>query len=292
MDEINSSTLVGYTRWDYMDGDALVCSSLGPADYGGLCIFNQYVTGAVFLIQCVWVLWVRRLLGQHAMRVAPGKTSPMPQPNDTNRHISLLAIALFSAGLEHLVGGTTTRYSSSTFEGLFSDFMYAIFSATVLYHQLLQLRTAENFVSLVQDFGTPVNKNGWVSRVINFAQSYGALPLMCSLWLCMAVGVISRASYHSAAVIAMVTTSARTVLHTISYRVRALSHVNEMQQKAHGDREAKLRRRGILSVKLGYVFVSLVQCLVCDLSVVTRSTVSVYVSFVCVSGQATSLMRR
>jgi hypothetical protein len=258
MDKINSSTLVAYTHWDYMDGDALVCSSFGPSYYRGICIFNQYITGVIFLIQGVWILWVRRMLGQHAMRVAPDKRLTSPQPRAKYRHITLLAIALFCDGLEHLVGGTTTRYSSSTFEVRFSDFTYAIFSASVMYHQLIQLRMAENFRRLVQDLGTPINKNGWASNAVDFTQSYGALPLMCSLWLCLAVDVISRSSYHSTAVIVMVSVGARTVFHTISYRIRTLSRVNEMQQNAHGDLETKLRRRGILLGKVRTVALELV----------------------------------
>jgi hypothetical protein len=249
--DTNTSSIAEYTYWDAMEGDALVCSPFGQSDYRGLCFFYRYVIGVVLLTQGVWVLRVIKILERHRHRVVPDKFSASLNHSRTRyHHLYLLAITLFSDGLEHLIGGAGTVYSSSTVLGLTSDFMFAIFCATVMYHHLLQRRLAENFRKLVQCPGARLQKQAWTTRALDLAQSFGALPVTCSLWVLLVFGVWSRSDYHSAAVLAITCVGIRTVLHTISARVRTLSRVDELQQKARGGTEAKIRRRGILMGKI------------------------------------------
>lgn len=245
----------------------MVCSPFGPHKYEEMCNFNQYALGVAFAVQGGLFLYNARRLGRLERATVPASkhpTSNMPtaikQKHAGNKaemlHNKRLMYAsgftFVGLGGAHLIGGSGTMYASSTFVGIFCDFVGSATLGCVLYMSFLHLRGAQAFRNLVQ---LPTNSDGVVQKrmriiyVLDVAQGPGAFAITFGVWLLLASGVITRVEYYSIMNILVGGAGIRSMFENIYGRVRTLVRVDELQQNAGGDNEAKRRRRNTLKSK-------------------------------------------
>ena len=167
----------------------------------------------------------------------------------------------------HLIGGYGTVYASSTITGMLSDFFLSAILACVLYHSLLELRGAEAFRRLVE---LPTHSDGVrhkpinVAYFIDIAQGVGVFPITFGLWMLLANGIVNRSEFYSAVYNLMGSAGIRSMVENILHRVRTLTILDELQQKAGGDLEAKLRRRNIVREKARKLIFDMARILIID----------------------------
>jgi type III secretory pathway component EscS len=254
-----------YEYWDYLEGDALVCSALGPPEYQPLCKLNQLFFGLAFLVDGVVNLYnARRLKRLHSI-VIHGNTSQSTSTSHAAspaRHTTTLVyhkvlsrtfgIEQLAYGGAQLIGMGGTLYSPTSAGGRFGDSLMAVTVACVMYVALLQLRGAAAFKRIVQL--TTENRHGRchnvITRLLNISQSVAAFPITFSVWILLASGMITRTVYYSIMYTLICCAGIRSMIENVVERGRTLIRVNHLQQNAGGGIDALHRRRNILKTKL------------------------------------------
>jgi hypothetical protein len=259
-----------YQYWDYLEGDALVCSPLGPPEYNLLCNTNQFIFGISFLVHGALSLYnARRLqrLQETVVDATVGGSSNngmSPGTRPPKRHANLEYFAKLSRtfflqqcsyGASQLVAVCGTLHPPSTTEGLVGDALLSVTIATVMYIALLHLRRAEAFIRIVDlpSSQTSERKRGGrilFTRILNDAQGPGALPITFGVWGLLASGLIGRPAFCSVMYSIICFTGGRSMIENIFERGRTLIRVNDLQQRAGGSVDALHRRRNILKNKL------------------------------------------
>jgi hypothetical protein len=251
-----------YKYWDNMDGDAMVCSPLGPPEYRTMCIFNQYVLGVGFFLEGLSLLYNARRLGQLASGISSSRLPKHSRSEQAlrkkshmlyfNRLTYTFALDFLCLGVMHGVGGGGTIHSSATVDGLLGDLFYAIGLVSVMHHSLVQMRGAEAFRNLVQLPTAAINSKGTMitlRKLLDFVQGVGALPIAIGLWGLLVGGILTRSEFTSGLLTGWCGSGLRHMFENILSRARTLVQVDTLQQKAGGDVNAKRRRRGILLKK-------------------------------------------
>ena len=80
--DTNATTFATYQYWDLMDGDAMVCSSLGPPDYQLVCNLNEYGLGIVFITEALSLLYNARRMERLESTVLLGNKNLSSQSNN------------------------------------------------------------------------------------------------------------------------------------------------------------------------------------------------------------------
>lgn len=180
----------------------------------------------------------------------------------TERDTYALGVEFLCIGLVHLIGGHGTVYAASTIGGRISDFALAATIAMSLYIILIQLRAAEAFRNMVQlpthSSGSMMQIRMRVRYVLDFMQSTGAFPIMFGLWILLPSGVITRSQFYSAIAFIFGGAGIRSAFGNILDRINTLVRVDELQQKAGGNNDAKIRRRKILKKEARYLMLNMV----------------------------------
>jgi hypothetical protein len=261
----NDTRTLVYTYWDMMDGDAMVCSLLGLPELRPLCSYNQYGLGVICLMFSLWFFYnARRLHGLGRRAIHPTKSVSRERQGIVGTGLlksllNTLACEFILMAVSKLVNGSGTIYSTSTAYGLIGDLMYSSSVACTMYHLLIQMRGARNFRNLVQ-LPTEMNKNTLVTvrLVLDTLQGALALPITFGLWLLLASGVITRPELTIGLYLLGTGVGTRSMFENVLDRVRTIIRVDELQQMAGGDFEAKRRRRKILSDKVRDVMLHMV----------------------------------
>jgi hypothetical protein len=250
-----------------MDGDALVCSPLGPSDYRSMCDFNQYGLGVICLVQGSSLIYNARRLGKiraHVVsnaappnnnKAAPSKRqhASFVRRNVSNQKIThFVGCGVVCTALAHWIGGNGTVYASSTIPGLVADLVYAIRLSFILKHIRYQLQAAKEFQSLVKldSAGTESFKYSRITYISDVMQGVGAVPFALGIWLLLVGGVIARAGFYFVVTIVLAVVGWRTVISNLILRGRTISRIEVLQQNANGTVQDKHRRRNLLKVKV------------------------------------------
>jgi hypothetical protein len=246
MDSGNVTASGQYQYWDFLDGDATVCSPRGPVEYLSLCIFNRFCLGGGFAVEGLWLLYNARKL-THLSRIVKKKSGSMRAY--INRLTYIFGWEFFLYGSAHVVGAYGTVQSVSTLRGIIGDFLMSFAGAFNAYHSLLQLRGADAFRNMVH-LGPDENSNRMLLTVVlDCAQGPGAFILTCIIWTLLACGVLTRMHFYASLLLIMVLGGIRSLFKNILDRVRTIVRLNALQQNAGGDINALKRRRDILRKK-------------------------------------------
>jgi hypothetical protein len=260
-----------YQYWDYLEGDALVCSSRGPSEYQPLCILNRYIFGVAFLFHGSISLYNMRRLQRLQASVADSSVMSLKrqQSSSGGRHqpgqraniayftrlLGTFAVKQLSYGAAQVLSVNGTLHSHSTATGLLGLVLTAIAVAAVMYVALLQLHGAAAFKVIVE---IPSHKRerreDWPKRyffgLLDGIQSVGAPPITIGIWVLRATGLIGSVLFCSVMCGLICYAGTRSTIENLFDRGRTLIRVNHLQQNAGGDIEALHRRRNILKKKL------------------------------------------
>jgi hypothetical protein len=295
-----------YEYWDHMDGNAMVCSEFGPANYRQLCVYNRLVVGAAMLFEAVWLLYnVARLhannSGDKRPHVSPGLAAVRSTRSthnsgrikilDTNkprkrtqegpmarqkfwyfRRIALLyGLQFMGLAGTQLINGNGTVYGTSTIIGLVGDSCAILSITAALNLNLLQLRGAAKFRELVtlsiyagRDPSSSKSCRHHSITILDNFQCWGATLLLLVILVLLANGAATRSTLYLISCLLVASSGLRSLYQNIVDRARTLVRINELQQFAAGDIEAKRRRQGTLKRKARALVYQLVGILVAN----------------------------
>jgi hypothetical protein len=259
-----------YQYWDYLEGDALVCSPRGPAIYQPLCILNQYICGIAFLFHGSISLYNTRRLQRLQSTVVDSSVMSVKRRHSSGgcqqpeqqasiayfiRLSGTFAVEQLAYGAGQILSVNGTLYSHSTARGLLGDGLLAVTVAAVMYVALLQLHGAAAFKVIVEIPSHHGERRGdWRKRsffrLLDGIQSVGAPPITFGSWMLLATGVIGPSIYCSLMYGLTCYAGTRSTIENLFERGRTLIRVNHLQQNAGGGIDALHRRRNILKKKL------------------------------------------
>jgi hypothetical protein len=261
-----------YRYWDFMDGDAMVCSSHGPPEYRAMCIFNQYVLGAILTADGFWFLNSARRLGRLLPAIGQLQSAVVGQPprggrrmtrqqvvaRTTNlshlKHLTfVLGIEYVCVGVALLIGGSGTVYPTTSLAGLASDLAFGLAVAVSWIATLVQLRGAKQLRNVIRTMtidNARLCTNTRLAYILDVAFGASSFVFAGSLWLLLASAWLNRSAYYAAMALGILFNGLFSVGQNVLSRIRTLRRVDVLQQAAGGELEVRLRRRNILQGKL------------------------------------------